>query len=167
MGVASDFASISRVMLSEVFTSTFSKKKEFAELLDFVREARFERLGAFEYSEEEGTFGAENFKDTISSRVKNERLSELMTLQSDISLSFNQLRVGSDIVVIVDDFVDGVLVCRIEFESPEVDGEILVKYDSSVLGDVDPYSLIGEFLRVHVTGADEYDLIADVLEILD
>ena len=56
-------------------------------------------------------------------------------------------------------------ICRSEFESPEVDGEILVKYDASVIGDVDPYSLIGEFIRVRVTGADEYDLIADVLEI--
>ena len=140
-------------------------KKDFNELLDFVQDARFERLGAFTYSEEEGTYGAENFKDSISSRVKQERLNELMTLQSGISLSYNQSRVGSEIDVIVDDFSDGVFVCRSEFESPEVDGEILVKYDASVLGDVDPYSLVGEFIRVRVTGADEYDLIAEILEI--
>ena len=138
-------------------------KRDFNELMDFVREARFERLGAFKYSEEEGTYGAENFKDSISARVKQERLDELMTLQSDISLSFNQSRVGTLEKVIVDDFVDGVFVCRSEFESPEVDGEILVKYDSSV--DVDPYSLIGEFITVKVVGADEYDLIAEVVEI--
>ena len=140
-------------------------KRAFAELMDFVREARFERLGAFKYSEEEGTYGAENFNDSVSSKVKQERLDELMTLQSEISLAFNQSRVGSEIDVIVDDFVDGVFVCRSEFESPEVDGEILVKYDTSVFGDMDPYLLIGEFIKVKVIGADEYDLIAEPLDI--
>ena len=140
-------------------------KRDFNELLRFAEEARFERLGAFKYSEEEGTYGAENFKDSISARVKQERLDALMTLQSEISLSFNQSRIGSEIDVIVDDYTDGVFVCRSEFESPEVDGEILVKYDASVLGPVDPYSLVGEFIKVRVTGADEYDLIADIIEI--
>ena len=140
-------------------------KRDFNELLQFAEEARFERLGAFKYSEEEGTYGAENFKDSISSRVKQERLDALMTLQSEISLTFNQSRIGSEIDVIVDDYTDGVFVCRSEFESPEVDGEILVKYDASVLGPVDPYSLVGEFIKVRVTGADEYDLIADIIEI--
>ena len=138
-------------------------KKDFQELLDFAQEARFERLGAFKYSEEEGTYGAENFKDSISAKTKQERLDALMTLQSGISLEFNQSRVGSEIKVIVDDFNDGVFVCRSEFESPEVDGEILVKYDSSL--EVDPYSLIGEFVTVKVVGADEYDLIAEIVEI--
>lgn len=140
-------------------------KRDFNELLEFAKEARFERLGAFRYSEEEGTYGAENFKDSISARVKQERLDELMTLQSEISLAFNQSRVGSEIDVIVDDFNDGVFVCRSEFESPEVDGEILVRYDSSVMADVDPYSLVGEFIKVRVIGADEYDLIAEPIEI--
>lgn len=140
-------------------------KRDFNELKEFIREARFERLGAFKYSEEEGTYGAENFKDSLSSRVKQERLDELMTLQSEISLSFNQSRVGSELKVIVDDFTDGVFVCRSEFESPEVDGEILVKYDDAVICDVDPYSLIGEFVTVRVIGADEYDLIAELIEI--
>ena len=140
-------------------------KRDFNELLEFAKEARFERLGAFKYSEEEGTYGAENFKDTISARVKQERLDALMTLQSEISLAFNESRVGAEINVIVDDYTDGVFVCRSEFESPEVDGEILVKYDAAVLGPVDPYSLIGEFIKVRITGADEYDLIADIIEI--
>ena len=140
-------------------------KRDFNELLQFAEEARFERLGAFKYSEEEGTYGAENFKDSISARVKQERLDALMTLQSEISLTFNQSRIGSEIDVIVDDYTDGVFVCRSEFESPEVDGEILVKYDASVLGPVDPYSLVGEFINVRVTAADEYDLIADIIEI--
>ena len=141
-------------------------KRDFNELLDFVSEARFERLGAFRYSEEEGTYGAENFKDSISARVKQERLDELMTLQGEISLAFNQSRVGSLEKVIVDDFTDGVFVCRSEFESPEVDGEILVRPDNDFLGDIDPYSLIGEFMTVRVTGADEYDLIAEPVELL-
>ena len=140
-------------------------KRDFAELLKFAEEARFERLGAFKYSEEEGTYGAEHLKDSVSPKVKQERLDELMTLQSGISYEYNQSRVGSEIDVIVDDFTDGVFVCRSEFESPEVDGEILVKYDSSVMADVDPYSLIGEFIKVRVVGADEYDLIAEPLEI--
>ena len=140
-------------------------KRDFNELLEFAKEARFERLGAFKYSEEEGTYGAENFKDSISGRVKQERLDALMTLQSEISLAFNQSRIGTEIDVIVDDYTDGVFVCRSEFESPEVDGEILVKYDAAVLGPVDPYSLVGEFIKVRITGADEYDLIADVMEI--
>ena len=140
-------------------------KRDFNELLEFAKTARFERLGAFKYSEEEGTYGAENFKDTITGKVKQQRLDELMTLQSEISLAFNQSRVGSETDVIVDDFVDGVFVCRSEFESPEVDGEILVKYDTAVLGDVDPYSLVGEFIKVRVIGADEYDLIAEPIEI--
>ena len=138
---------------------------DFEELLDFAQEAHFERLGAFMYSEEEGTYGAEHFEDSIPADVKQVRLDELMALQSGISLAFNESRVGSEIQVIVDDFVDGIFVCRSEFESPEVDGEILVKHDSSVIGDVDPYSLIGEFVKVKVTGADEYDLIAELLEI--
>ncbi len=141
-------------------------KRDFNELLEFVRTARFERLGAFKYSEEEGTFGAENFKDSISAKTKQERLDELMTAQSEISLAFNQSRVGTEVKVIVDDFVDGIFVCRSEFESPEVDGEILVRYDAQAVGDIDPYSLVGEFMMVKVTGADEYDLIAETLEIL-
>ena len=141
-------------------------KKDFNELLEFVKDARLERLGAFKYSEEEGTYGAENFKDSMSDKVKQERLDELMTLQSEISFAFNQSRVGTEVKVIVDDFVDGIFVCRSEFESPEVDGEILVRYEGASLDDVDPYSLIGEFMMVKVTGADEYDLIAEPLEIL-
>ena len=141
-------------------------KRDFNELLEFAKEARFERLGAFKYSEEEGTYGAENFKDSISAKTKQERLDELMTLQSEISLAFNQSRVGTEVKVIVDDFVDGIFVCRSEFESPEVDGEILVRYDSATMGDVDPYSLVGEFIIVKVTGADDYDLIAEPIEIL-
>ena len=141
-------------------------EKEFSELLDFVKEARFERLGAFTYSEEEGTWGANNLEDDLSQDIKDARLDELMTLQSQISLDCNLARVGSEIKVIIDDFSDGVFVCRSEFDSPEVDGEILVKYDSETFAGADPYSFIGDFILVKVTGADEYDLIAQAVEIL-
>ena len=141
-------------------------KREFGELLDFVREARFERLGAFAYSEEEGTYGAIHYKDTVRAGEKRRRLDELMTLQSGISLEYNRSRIGTEEKVIVDSFSDGVYVCRSEFESPEVDGEILVKYDDIATAGVEPYSLIGEFLKVRITGADEYDLIGEIIEVL-
>ena len=138
-------------------------EKEFEELLDFIAEARFERLGAFRYSEEEGTYGAEHFKDEVPEEVKQERWNRLMEAQSAISLECNLARVGSELRVIVDSYNDGILVCRSEFESPEVDGEILVKYNPAAFGGADPLSLVGSFITVKVTAADEYDLTADLV----
>ena len=128
--------------------------KEFAELMDFVREARFERLGAFAYSEEEGTWGAGHLKDDVPDEEKRRRLEELMSVQADISLNYNRSRVGSTVRVLVDDIVNGTLVCRSEGESPEVDGEILV---STTKADE---AIIGSYIDVRITGADEYDLTA-------
>jgi ribosomal protein S12 methylthiotransferase len=137
--------------------------KDFAELVDFVKEARFQRMGAFTYSEEEGTFDAENFPDKTRASVKKQRLDKLMEVQRGISLAYNESRVGTEVRVLVDDFTDGVLVCRSEFESPEVDCEILVKYSAQAFDGIEPNSLVGEFLRVRITGADEYDLTAEVI----
>ena len=137
--------------------------KDFQELLAFVREAGFERMGAFTYSEEEGTWGARHLEDTVSARTKKNRLNALMELQRGISLAYNQSRIGTEVRVLVDDFADGVLVCRSEFESPEVDGEILVKYTEAAFDGIEPYSLVGTFLDVRITAADEYDLTAEVL----
>ena len=128
---------------------------EFEELLDFVKEARFERLGAFIYSEEEGTYGAEHFKDEVPQEEKQRRLDELMITQKDISLAFNRSRVGSEEKVIVDDFANGVYICRSRFESPEVDGEILVSSPRALQK--------GDFVNVRITGADEYDLTAETI----
>ena len=126
---------------------------EFEDLLDFVRECRFERLGAFQYSEEEGTYGAIHYKDDIPAEVKQERYDRLMELQSGISLAFNQSRVGRRTRVLVDSVSgDGILVARSQTESPEVDGEILIKGTAPV----------GQFADVTITGADEYDLIAEL-----
>lgn len=132
---------------------------EFDELLDFVRSAEFERLGAFTYSEEEGTWGAEHLKDDISEDEKHARLDALMSLQSSISLKFNKSRVGKIETVLVDDCVDGTLVCRSQYESPEVDGEILVKVPDGA----SPENFVGKFIKVKVIAADEYDLAAEVI----
>ena len=137
----------------------------FRQLLKFVEEARFERLGAFTYSEEEGTYGAGHFEDSVSPRTKKMRLSRLMELQHGISLAYNLSRVGTEVRVLADDFVDGILVCRSEFESPEVDGEILVKYDADLFEGVEPWSLVGQFFRVKIVSADEYDLTAELVEL--
>lgn len=135
-------------------------RKEFQELLDFIGETRFERLGAFEYSAEEGTFGAEHFRDTVSRKEKKRRLSELMQRQQEISLAFNQSRVGNVARVLVDDWADGVYVCRSEYESPEVDGEILVHALPEDFSCRRPEDLRGNFINVKITGADAYDLLA-------
>jgi ribosomal protein S12 methylthiotransferase len=126
---------------------------EFRDLLDFVSECRFERLGAFQYSEEEGTYGAIHYKDDIPAEVKQERYDRLMELQSGISLAYNQSRVGTRTRVLVDSVSDdGILVARSQTESPEVDGEILIQGTAPV----------GQFADVTITGADEYDLIAEL-----
>ena len=138
-------------------------EEEFEELLDFVRETRFERLGAFTYSEEEGTYGARHFADGIPQEVKEDRLSRLMNLQREISSAFNISRVGTRERVIVDAYTDGMLVCRSRYESPEVDGEILVRYDSQLAGGRAPEDLPGEFLNVRITGAGDYDLTAEMI----
>ncbi|MDP3452455.1 MAG: 30S ribosomal protein S12 methylthiotransferase RimO [Bacteroidales bacterium] len=131
----------------------------FRELTDFISEAKFERLGAFTYSQEEGTWGAQNLKDSVSERIKNERYETLMELQSGISLDFNLSRVGKNERVLVDSFKDGIFIARSMSESPEVDGEILIGSDSLPQG-FDPNKIIGTFVDVHIDNADDYDLIA-------
>ena len=135
--------------------------REFAKLLAFVERNRFDRLGAFTYSEEEGTYGALHFKDTVRESTKQRRYEELMELQSGISLEANEARVGSVERVIADSFTDGVLVCRSQGESPEVDGEILI----GDLGDYVPEELIGKFITAKITGANEYDLLAEIVAV--
>ncbi|MBO4761280.1 MAG: 30S ribosomal protein S12 methylthiotransferase RimO [Bacteroidales bacterium] len=133
-------------------------RKEFEELLDFVEEAKFERLGAFMYSEEEGTYGADNFEDKIAKKTKKSRLERLMTLQRGISFACNQARVGTEVRVLVDSVNEGMLVCRSEYESPEVDGEILVRHVPEI--GPDP---VGKFIKVKIVQADEYDLVGEFI----
>lgn len=131
---------------------------DFEQLTEFVKEAKFERLGAFTYSEEEGTYGAEHFADDIPQEEKQRRLDVLMGVQSEISYAYNLSRVGSELRVLVDEVMpDGTLVCRSEFESPDVDGEIIVRPSPgrSVAA--------GDFIRVKVTACEEYDLEAEMI----
>ena len=129
-------------------------EEEFENLLQFVRDCRFERLGAFTYSEEEDTYSAAHYKDEVPEELKQERYDRLMTLQEGISYEYNLSRVGKVERVVADRFEDGILVCRSRGESPEVDGEILVK---------GPECLVGSFFDVRITGADSYDLCAEVI----
>lgn len=129
-------------------------KREFQDLIDFVRDYKFERLGAFTYSEEEGTWGATHLKDTISKRVKEERLETLMELQSQISLEYNNSRIGTQERLLIDSYSDGVYVARSSKESPEVDGEVLLSGDFN-------NDLIGRFAQATIVGANEYDLLGE------
>ena len=135
--------------------------REFEKLLRFVERNKFDRLGAFTYSEEEGTYGALHFKDSVRESTKQGRYEELMELQSGISLEANQSRVGTVERVIADSYTDGVLVCRSQGESPEVDGEILI----GDLGEFAPEQLIGKFVTAKITAANEYDLMAEIVAV--
>jgi ribosomal protein S12 methylthiotransferase len=131
--------------------------REFRDLLDFVKQYRFERLGAFTYSEEENTYAAMHFKDSVSQRVKEERYDALMELQSGISLEYNESRVGTVERVLVDGYSDGMIHARSEKESVDVDGEILIPAVAA------PAALQGNFIKARITAADEYDLTAQFL----
>lgn len=129
--------------------------EEFEQLLDFVREFRFERMGAFQYSEEEGTWGARHLRDEVPAALKQERYDRLMELQSSISQAWNLSRIGCRERVIVDSWSDGVLVARSQSDSPEVDGEVLISSPDA--------SLTGRFVDVEIKAAGEYDLLAEMI----
>lgn len=124
--------------------------KEFDELLDFVAEQRFERMGAFAYCEEEDTYGAKNFKDDIPEEVKQARLDRLMDFQREIADEISRSKVGSCQRVIIDSETDDYYVGRTEFDSPEVDPEVLVE-KTRVLS-------VGDMVDVEITGADTFEL---------
>lgn len=129
-------------------------EEEFGRLLQFVKDMRIERLGAFTYSEEEDTYSALHYEDDIPQEVKDGRYDRLMKVQEQISYEFNLSRVGSVEEVIADSYEDGVLVCRSRYESPDVDGEILVK---------SPEDLTGQIIKVKIVSADSYDLAAEMI----
>ena len=138
-------------------------KTAFNELLDFVSEAKFERLGAFAYSQEEGTWGAQNLKDNVREKEKQERYLRLMELQSGISLNYNMSKIGKSERVLIDSFTDGLFTARSMSESPEVDGEILIAPDR-LHSKASANKIIGTFANVTIENADEYDLIAKFLK---
>lgn len=128
---------------------------DFEELLAFVREVRFERLGVFPYSEEEGTWSAENLRDDIPETIKQQRAERVMALQNEISLENNRRRVGRTERVIIDSRQGDWYVGRTQYDSPEVDQEILIPASECRL-------LRGHFYDVTVTSAADYDLYGEI-----
>lgn len=128
---------------------------EFEELLEFVREARFERMGAFAYCEEDDTFAAKNFTDSIPAEVKQQRLDRLMALQEEITAEIQAGKVGMEMRVIVDREEEEFYIGRSEFDSPEVDPEVLIAKTRKLP--------IGEFVSVKITDSLGLDLIAEPL----
>ena len=128
---------------------------DFEELLAFVREVRFERLGVFPYSEEEGTWSAENLRDNVPEEVKQRRAERIMALQNEISLDNNRRRVGRTERVIIDSRQGDWYVGRTQYDSPEVDQEILIPASERRL-------LRGHFYDVTVTSAADYDLYGEI-----
>lgn len=129
-------------------------EKEFEELLDFVREQKFERMGAFAYCEEEDTAAQKNFNDDIPEEVKQVRLDKLMSLQEEISMEIQQSKVGKTFRVIIDREEEDYYVGRTEYDSPEVDPEVLVEKTRKLTP--------GEFYQVKVVTALPFELIATV-----
>ncbi len=129
-------------------------EQAFEELKDFVREAKFERMGAFAYCEEEGTYAAKNYEDEIPQEVKEARLDELMAIQENVALESNQSKIGKTLKVIIDKEDAAYYIGRTEFDSPEVDPEVLIKKDKPLT--------IGEFYQAEITDALPYELIAVV-----
>ena len=128
---------------------------EFEELKEFVRWARFDRMGAFAYSEEEGTPAQKQFEDEVSDEVKQQRLSELMDLQQDISAEVQAEKVGQTLKVIIDRKEGEYYVGRTEFDSPEVDPEVLIPVADGILRK-------GSFYNVHIVDSDDFDLYGKV-----
>ena len=128
---------------------------DFEDLMQFVKDARFERMGAFPYSEEEGTYSALNYEDNIPFEVKSERVDRLMALQQEISYEVNSAKVGKTMRVIIDRELPDYYIGRTEFDSPEVDPEVLIKKDNVLQ--------IGSFYEVKITGAEDFDLYAEVV----
>ena len=129
--------------------------EDFAELMEFVRWARFERMGAFAYSEEEGTYSANHYEDDVPQEVKQKRLDQLMALQQDISAEIEAEKVGQEMTVIVDRKEGDYYIARSEFCSPEVDPEVLIKADKRLR--------VGQFYQVRITSSDEFDLYAELV----
>lgn len=132
-------------------------EQNFAELIDFVKWAKFERMGAFSYSEEDGTYAAKHYKDDVPEDVKQSRLNKLMRVQQNISQDLQDCRIGKQFKIIVDRLEADYYVGRTEFDSPEVDPEVLIRK-------TDGMSLqIGEFYNVMIDSAEEFDLYAHVV----
>ena len=131
-------------------------KADFEELKEFVRKVRFDRMGAFAYSEEEGTFAANNYEDNISQEVKQARLDELMAIQQEISSELSAAKIGRQMKVIIDRVEGDYYIGRTEFDSPEVDPEVLIERNGEQL-------IIGNFYQVEIVNSDDFDLYGRII----
>ena len=127
---------------------------EFEELKEFVSQARFDRMGAFAYSEEDGTYAAQHFPDEVPPQVKERRLAEIMEMQEEIALELNEAKVGQTMKVIIDREEPDYFVGRTEFDSPEVDPEVLVVKAGGIA--------VGQFANVTITEAMPFELIGKI-----
>ena len=132
-------------------------QEDFHELLEFVRTQRFERMGAFAYSEEEGTYSSNNYEDDVPAEVKQRRLDELMILQQEISAEVEAEKVGKILKVIIDRKEGDYYIGRTEFCSPEVDPEVLIKAGEKRLR-------VGCFYNVKIAQSEEFDLYGEVVK---
>lgn len=130
--------------------------EDFNELMTFVKDARFERMGAFAYSEEDGTYSADNYQDDVPAEVKEQRLDRLMSLQQKISSEIEASKIGQVMKVIIDRKDGEYYVGRTEFSSPEVDPEVLIPVSEKVLH-------TGRFYQVKITDSEEFDLYGTTL----
>ena len=130
--------------------------EDFEELKEFVQKARFDRMGAFAYSEEEGNFAAEAYEDSIPQEVKQARLDELMAIQQGISAELSNAKIGQEFKVIIDRKEGEYYIGRTQFDSPEVDPEVLIKADGKRL-------FCGRFYQVRITNADDFDLFGEII----
>ncbi|MBP5257828.1 MAG: 30S ribosomal protein S12 methylthiotransferase RimO [Prevotella sp.] len=131
-------------------------EEDFRELLDFVKWARFERLGAFAYSEEEGTWSEIHYEDDIDENIKQNRLGQLMALQQDISAEVQAAKIGKTMKTIIDRQEGDYYVGRTQYSSPDVDPEVLIPVGDGILK-------IGHFYDVHMTDSDDFDLFGSVI----
>jgi len=129
---------------------------DFEELKEFVRKVRFDRMGAFAYSEEDGTFAANNYEDNISQEVKQVRLDELMAIQQEISSELSAAKIGRQMKVIIDRVEGDYYIGRTEFDSPEVDPEVLIERNGKQL-------IIGNFYQVEIVNSDDFDLYGRII----
>ena len=129
---------------------------DFEELKEFVRKVRFDRMGAFAYSEEEGTYAAAHYEDSIPQEVKQARLDELMSIQQGISAELSAAKIGRQMKVIIDRLEGDYYIGRTEFDSPEVDPEVLIECGDEPLE-------IGGFYRVEIINSDDFDLFGRII----
>ena len=128
-------------------------EREFQKLVDFVKQAEFDRLGVFTYSHEEGTYAGENYKDTIPESVKQERQEIIMNIQQDISMRKNASKVGKTMPVMIDRKEENGFVGRTQYDAYEVDNEVFISAKNLTIGEIYP---------VKITSADTYDLVGEV-----